>query len=208
MMLILICVECTSQYKFRLSYWATWRTTCVCAVWASAILCVVRRPVRTTGARMPHLPLRNYHGFASVLVCTSLNVMTLTIISWYWLTFIYLLFSFIYTSCAVNCVSVIMQYIFFLHSFIKYTCSEGIILHTNTTALRHFFTNWFSILTFPSFSTPLIGPAFSCPANSTLANWCRKFMSRVFSRPQMASRAELRDLVLNFGTPFVPKNRK
>jgi len=69
-------------------------------------------------------------------------------------TFIYLRFSFIYTSCAVNCVSVIMQYIFFLHSFVKLTCSEGIILHTYTTALSHFFTNWLSILTFPPFSIP------------------------------------------------------
>jgi len=82
------------------------------------------------------------------------------------LTFIYLRFSLIYTSCAVNCVSVIMLYIFFLHSFIKYTCSEGIILHTNTTDLRHFFTNWLSILTFPSFSTP--------------ASWSCIFMSQKF----------------------------
>jgi len=82
----------------------------------------------------------------------------------------------------VYCVSVIKKSIFFLHSFIKYTCSEGIMLHTNTTASRHFFTKWLSILTFPHFPPLLIGPAFSCPANSTLANWCRKFMSRIFSR--------------------------
>ena len=38
------------------------------AVWASAILCVVRRQLRTTGARVPNLPVRDYHGSASLLV--------------------------------------------------------------------------------------------------------------------------------------------
>ena len=41
-------------------------------------------------------------------------------------------------------------------------------MHTNTTTLRHFFTLWLSILTFPAFSTP--------------ANWSRIFMSHIFSQ--------------------------
>ena len=55
------------------------------------------------------------------------------------------------------------------------------LLHTNTTTLRHFFTLWLSIQLFPHFPPMQIGPAFSCPAISTCANWCRKFMSRIFA---------------------------
>ena len=50
--------------------------------------------------------------------------------------------------------------------------TEGITLHTNTTTLRHFFTLWLSILTFPAFST--------------CAYWCRKFMSRIFDCPVLS----------------------
>jgi len=58
---------------------------------------------------------------------------------------------------------------------------------TNTTDLRHFFTNWLSVLTFLLFSTPANWCRISCPANFTIANWCRKFMSRIFSSPNLCS---------------------
>ena len=79
------------------------------------------------------------------------------------------------------------------HSCIMST--ELVVSSFIKTTLRHFFTLWLFILTFPAFSTPAklvphfhvlhfpllqVGPAFSCPAISTHANWCRKFMSRIF----------------------------
>jgi len=44
-------------------------------------------------------------------------------------------------------------------------------MHTNTTTLRHFVSH------FPPLQ---YGAVFSCPAFSSRANWCRKFMSRIF----------------------------
>ena len=69
-----------SQDMRSVSHRATWCTTCVCAVWASAILCVVRRPLRTTGARVPHLPRFSYI-YTSCAVSCAVNCVALIIYS-------------------------------------------------------------------------------------------------------------------------------
>ena len=74
--------QCTSVagYVRSLSHRPTWCPTCVCAVWASAILCVVRRPLRTTGAGTPSAGQRLpwFCVFTSLTVMTNNHLMMLT----------------------------------------------------------------------------------------------------------------------------------
>ena len=98
-----------------LSHRATWCTTCVCAVWASAILCVVRRPLRTTGARVPHLPVTDYHGSASLLVWLEQSSHD---VDFQLLTFVLHLHK---LCCQLCCQLCCTDYIFIFQIYLSYT---------------------------------------------------------------------------------------
>ena len=192
-------------------------------MWAPAILCVVRRPVGTTGARVPHPPVWDYHGSAFVPVW--LWWLELTSISWCWLsvTNVFLTFTQVVLSVVL---SIVLHWLYIHLGFFVFVCLcaavYGVIKNNNLVRLSsivpfhiiyqvnlywrnnsahkyNYFETLFHTLAFhtnfsrifhpcklvPHFHVSHFPPVQSgaensCLAFSTLAFWCRRFMSRIF----------------------------
>ena len=120
------------------SHRATWCTTCVCAVWASAILCVVRRPVRTPCAWVPHLPVWDYHGSASVLVWLWWLEQSSHDVDFQLLTSVLYLHK---LCCQLCCQLCCTDYIFIIRFYSAYICHPKINNRQNVTpALKNRFS--------------------------------------------------------------------